>query len=71
MASFRYITIGFLEDPMVVLVWTPGEGACRIIGMRRANEQERRMLRLEVLTLTPRLTSRGRLAASKTGRLVR
>ncbi|MDE2934523.1 MAG: BrnT family toxin [Chloroflexota bacterium] len=37
----RFITIGFLDGIMVVLVWTPRDGAYRIIGMRRANERER------------------------------
>ncbi len=37
----RFITIGFLEDVMVVLVWTPRDGAYRIISMRKANERER------------------------------
>ena len=37
----RYITIGFLEGAMVVLVWTPRDGAYRIISLRKANERER------------------------------
>ena len=37
----RFITIGFLDGIMVVLVWTPRNGAYRIISMRRANERER------------------------------
>ena len=37
----RFITIGFLDDTMVVLVWTPRGGAHRIISMRKANERER------------------------------
>ena len=36
----RFITIGFLDDAMVVLVWTPRDDAYRIISMRRANERE-------------------------------
>ncbi len=39
----RYITIGFLDEAMVVLVWTPRDDAHRIISMRRANERERRL----------------------------
>ena len=39
----RYITIGFLDDTMVVLVWTRRDDARRIISMRRANERERRL----------------------------
>ena len=37
----RFITIGFLDGNMVVLVWTPRDGAHRIISMRKANERER------------------------------
>ena len=37
----RFITIGFLDGTMVVLVWTPRDGAYRIISMRKANERER------------------------------
>ena len=39
----RFITIGFLGDAMVVLVWTPRDDASRIISMRKANERERRL----------------------------
>lgn len=39
----RFITIGFLDATMVVLVWTPRDGAHRIISMRKANERERRL----------------------------
>ncbi|MDE0649569.1 MAG: BrnT family toxin [Gammaproteobacteria bacterium] len=41
----RYITIGFLDEARVVLVWTPREGANRIISMRKTNERERRLYR--------------------------
>ena len=37
----RFITIGFLDGAMVVLVWTPRDGAHRIISRRKANERER------------------------------
>ena len=37
----RFITIGFLDGAMVVLVWTPRGGAHRVISMRNANERER------------------------------
>ena len=37
----RFITIGFLDGAMVILVWTPRGGAYRIISMRKANERER------------------------------
>ncbi|MCY3545501.1 MAG: BrnT family toxin [Gemmatimonadetes bacterium] len=39
----RYITIGFLDEAMVVLVWTRRDDVHRIISMRRANERERRL----------------------------
>ena len=39
----RYITIGFLDDTMVVIVWTHRSDAHRIISLRRANERERRL----------------------------
>ena len=36
----RFITVGHLDERMVVVVWTPrGEGR-RIISMRKANERE-------------------------------
>lgn len=36
----RFITVGFIESIMVMVVWTPrGEGR-RIISMRRCNERE-------------------------------
>ena len=37
----RFITIGFLDGAMVILVWTLRGGAHRIISMRKANERER------------------------------
>ena len=39
----RFITIGFLDRTMVVMVWTPRRLARRIISMRKANERERRI----------------------------
>ena len=39
----RYLTIGFLDGRMVVLVWTPRHGAYRIISMRKANDRERKL----------------------------
>ena len=39
----RFITVGFLDGRMVVLVWTPRENARRVISMRKANERERRL----------------------------
>ena len=37
----RYITIGFLDERMVVLVWTPRGDVHRIISMRKANDREK------------------------------
>ena len=37
----RFITVGFLDGTMVVLVWTPRDEAYRIISMRKANEREK------------------------------
>ena len=39
----RFITIGFLDEMMVVVVWTPRGGLHRSISMRKANERERRL----------------------------
>ena len=39
----RFITICFLDGAMVVVVWTPRNGAYRVISMRKANERERRL----------------------------
>lgn len=36
----RFITVGYLGDRIVVLVWTPRNDARRIISMRYANERE-------------------------------
>ena len=36
----RFITIGYLERRMVVIVWTERDRACRIISMRKGNERE-------------------------------
>ena len=41
--EIRFITMGFLDDAMVVLVWTPRDDVCRIISMRKANGRERRL----------------------------
>ena len=40
-AEERFITIGFLDGTMVVLVWTPRDGTHRIISIRKANDRER------------------------------
>ena len=36
----RYIKVGKLDNPMVVMTWTPRGEARRIISMRKANERE-------------------------------
>lgn len=36
----RFISIGYLDGRMVVLVWTPRDKAFRIISMRKANDRE-------------------------------
>lgn len=41
--EIRFITIGFLDDTMAVLVWTPRDNAYRIISMRKANDRERKL----------------------------
>jgi len=37
----RFITIGLLDERMVVMVWTQRGGARRIISLRKANEREK------------------------------
>jgi uncharacterized DUF497 family protein len=44
----RFITAGWLDERIVVIVWTPRGRARRIISMRKANERE-------VKTLSPHL----------------
>ncbi len=39
----RYITVGFLDGAMVVLVWTSRGNAYRIISLRKANERKRQL----------------------------
>ena len=39
----RFITVGFLDGMMVVLVRTPRDEALRIISMRKANDRERKL----------------------------
>ena len=40
--EIRLITIGFLDERMVVMVWTQRDSARRIISLRKANEQEQK-----------------------------
>ena len=39
----RYITVGFLDQRMIVLVWTRRSSAYRIISMRKANGREQKI----------------------------
>jgi uncharacterized protein len=41
----RFITAGWLDDRMVVIVWTPRDGSRRIISMRYAHEREEALWR--------------------------
>lgn len=36
----RWITLGYLDDRLVVVVWTPRGDCRRIISMRKANARE-------------------------------
>ena len=36
----RFISVGLLDERVVVTVWTPRGKACRIISLRKANERE-------------------------------
>ena len=38
-----FITLGYLEQRLVVLVWTQRGQTCRIISMRKANEREQKI----------------------------
>jgi uncharacterized DUF497 family protein len=37
----RFITVGWLVDDMIVMVWTPRGEVRRIISMRKANDREK------------------------------
>jgi uncharacterized protein len=41
----RFMTVGYLDGRMVVVVWTWRGGACRIISLRKANEREQEAYR--------------------------
>ncbi len=38
----RYVAVGFIGERLHVMVWTPRSAAIRIIGLRKANDRERR-----------------------------
>lgn len=39
----RFVTVGWLNQQMVLIVWTPRGHKRRIISMRKCNERERRI----------------------------
>ncbi len=39
----RYVAVGFIDERLHVMVWTPRRAAIRIIGLRKANDRERRL----------------------------
>jgi len=41
----RFVTIGLLDERMIIMAWTPRGEACRIISMRKANDREERKYR--------------------------
>ncbi len=41
----RYVSLGLLNDRMIVLAWTPMPDGRRIIWMRKANEREQKKFR--------------------------
>jgi hypothetical protein len=43
----RFVTLGELDARMVVIVWTPRGAARRIISMRKVNEREQALFRLD------------------------
>ncbi len=36
----RFLTVGFLGQRMMIVVWTPRGDICRVISMRKANDRE-------------------------------
>ena len=38
----RTVTYGYLNERLVVVVWTATEDGCRVISMRKANDREQR-----------------------------
>jgi uncharacterized DUF497 family protein len=41
----RYFTLGYLDERLVVLVWTKRAALTRIISLRKANEREQKIFR--------------------------
>jgi uncharacterized DUF497 family protein len=44
----RFVSIGWLNGDVVVIVWTPRDGGRRIISMRHANGKERALYEARV-----------------------
>lgn len=44
----RYVSIGILEGETIVVVWTPREGAIRLVSVRKASRKERKHFNQEV-----------------------
>ncbi len=40
-AEDRFVTVGYLDSRLIVLVWTPRGEVRRIISMRKANDREK------------------------------
>jgi uncharacterized DUF497 family protein len=46
--EIRYVTAGFLDDRMVVMVWTPRGDVQHIISMRHAHAKEQKLWKEEM-----------------------
>lgn len=44
----RYQTVGYLDEAMVMVVWTPRDEDRHIISMRKCNEREREKFRIHL-----------------------
>jgi uncharacterized protein len=47
-AEQRFITAGFLDNRLIVMVWTPRGGARHIISMRHAHAKEQKLWQEEM-----------------------
>ena len=45
----RFITVGLLEERMIILVWTPRGEVRRIISMRKANAREQKIYKARLV----------------------
>ena len=41
----RFLTLGYLGDRLVAIIWTPRGAARRVISMRKCNDREQRKFR--------------------------